>query len=74
MEKRLWVEDHFGFGMVDRLIISPRKDIFKGDYLIDDRIDTHKQSEFSGKLIQFGIHPFNEWSDIVEYFKPMCQL
>ena len=72
MEKRLWVEDHFGFGMVDKLIISPRKDIFKGDYLIDDRIDIHRQSEFSGILIQFGIHPFNDWSDIVEYFKKKC--
>lgn len=72
MEKRLWVEDHFGFEAVNKLIISPRKDIFIGSYLIDDRIDTHRQNEFSGNLLHFGKDPFNNWSDIVEYFKPMC--
>ena len=74
MEKRLCVEDHFGFEAVDKLIISPRKDIFIGDYLIDDRIDTHRQGEFTGKLIRFGLHPFNDWSDIVAYFKHQHKL
>jgi 5'-nucleotidase len=35
-EKRLWIERHFGFGFVHRLIICSHKGLLKGDILIDD--------------------------------------
>ena len=31
-EKRLWVEEHFGYAFTKKLIISPDKGLLKGDY------------------------------------------
>ncbi len=34
-DKRLWLEDHFGEKINRRLILTHRKDLIKGDFLID---------------------------------------
>lgn len=68
-EKRLWIEDHLGMEMVKRLIISPHKHLNKGDYLIDDKNKGRGQDKFEGKLLQFGVEPFNDWTTILVYFK-----
>jgi len=67
-EKALWIKDHFGTDVLNRLIIVPNKSLLKGDYLIDDRIDTHKQNEFEGTLIQFGSKEFPDWASIIYHF------
>ena len=67
-EKALWIKDHFGVEVLNRLIIVPNKSLLKGDYLIDDRSDTHKQNEFEGKLLLFGSAQFPDWYKIVAYF------
>ena len=36
-EKYRWIEKHFGQYMLERLIITPAKQMVKGDFLIDDR-------------------------------------
>ena len=68
-EKRLWVEDHLGFDMVERLIISPNKGLSIGDYLIDDHKSGRGQENFKGKLLQFGTPDFENWQKIITYFK-----
>lgn len=68
IEKRLWIEDHFGFDMVDRLIISPNKGLSKGDYLIDDNKSGKGQERFEGVLLHFGSDDFKNWKQIFNYF------
>ncbi len=62
-EKRVWIEKHLGIETCDRLIISPDKTLFKGDYLIDDNI--HKG--FEGEMIQIGTPDFPDWKTITNY-------
>lgn len=68
-EKRLWVEQHLGFEHVHRLIISYHKNLLKGDYLIDDRIEGRGQESFGGVVIQYGSDQFKNWIDVKDYFK-----
>jgi 5'-nucleotidase len=68
-EKRQWVENHLGFGAVERLIISPNKGLNKGHYLIDDNIKGKGQEDFKGKLIHFGSEAFPDWSSIRDFFE-----
>ena len=51
--KRIWIEKYFGDKLRKRLILTHRKDLLIGDYLIDDRT-ANGAGEFQGKLIQFG--------------------
>jgi 5'(3')-deoxyribonucleotidase len=68
-EKRLWIEDHLGLDMVNKLIISPNKGLNKGDYLIDDMVSGRGQENFEGKLLQFGSSEYPNWEAIIGYFK-----
>jgi len=65
-EKAEWIKKHFGFEMLDRLILSCDKSIFKGDYLIDDS-GRDGQDKFEGEWIQFGSEKFSNWKIILEY-------
>ena len=65
-EKRVWVGNHLGMEMVDRLIISSHKNLLKGDYLIDDNISGKGQDKFEGELLHFG-ETFPDWRSIREY-------
>lgn len=69
LEKRLWIEDHFGFEFTERLIISPNKGLLKGDYLIDDITEGKGQEDFEGKLLHFGQEKYPNWKSILDYFK-----
>ena len=64
-EKRLWVEKHFDYSMVERLILSPDKSLFKDDILIDDYASGKGQDQFEGKLIQFGSDEFPDWASVM---------
>lgn len=66
-EKRLWIEEHFGMEMVNKLIISPNKGLNKGRYLIDDNSSGRGQESFEGELIEFGNETFGNWQDVVHY-------
>lgn len=68
IEKRLWVEEYFGMGMVNKLIITPNKGLNKGEYLIDDNINGKGQDKFDGELIHFGSDKFPNWTEILIYF------
>lgn len=67
-EKRLSIEKHFGFDACKNLIICNDKSLLRGVYLIDDRINSHKQNQFQGTLIQYGSPMFSTWDSIVDTF------
>ncbi len=67
-EKRLWVERHFDFAMVEKLIISPNKGLLKGDVLIDDKAEGRGQDRFEGLLLQFGTSVFPNWATVMAWF------
>ena len=66
-EKRLWVENHLGYEYVEGLTITSYKNDIKGDFLIDDRTDSHGQKDFEGELIHFGSERFPDWSTVYHY-------
>ncbi len=68
-EKRLWVENHLGMEVVERLIISPHKGLNRGDYLIDDCDSGKGQERFEGALIQFGSSEYPNWQAVKVYFE-----
>ena len=63
-EKRTWVEEHLGMEYVYRLIISPRKDLLIGEYLVDDYNEGKGQEVFQGKIIHFGTNSCPNWTSI----------
>ncbi len=69
-DKANWVHKYFGIEkdtvFHKRLIITHRKDLNKGDYLIDDRTK-NGAGEFQGELIQFGSEEFPDWKTVTEY-------
>lgn len=65
-DKLLWVKRYFGDIFYKRIILTHRKDLCMGDYLIDDR-SKNGASEFCGEWIQFGSERFPDWDSIVAY-------
>jgi len=64
--KRLWIRDHFGEWANKRLILTHRKDLNIGHYLIDDRLK-NGAAEFKGNHIHFGTPRFPDWNAVLEY-------
>ncbi|MDR0541491.1 MAG: hypothetical protein LBH19_04685 [Dysgonamonadaceae bacterium] len=76
-DKANWVHKYFGIEkdavFYKRLIISHRKDLNRGDYLIDDRTK-NGAGEFQGELIRFGSEQFPDWEAILNYLlSSLCQ-
>ena len=65
-DKVSWVTKYLGDVLEKRLILSHRKDLLKGDYLIDDR-PKHGADTFAGEWIRFGSAPFPDWKSVLEY-------
>jgi 5'-nucleotidase len=65
-EKRIWVEKHLGDLAFKKLITTHRKDLLRGDYLIDDRT-VNGVSEFEGEHIHFGSDKFPNWESVLNY-------
>lgn len=66
MGKRIWIQKQFGEWADKRLILTHRKDLVIGDYLIDDRTK-NGAGEFKGELIQFGSDEYKDWHSILKY-------
>ena len=64
--KRIWIEKYFGDKLRKRLILTHRKDLLIGDYLIDDRT-ANGAGDFQGELIQFGSDKFPDWDTGLKY-------
>ena len=67
-DKRLWLEDQFGDLVNRRLILTHRKDLLKGDILIDDR-PNNGAKDFVGTWIQFGTEEFPDWRSILKHLQ-----
>jgi 5'-nucleotidase len=66
MDKRIWLHEHFGDKAEKRLILTHRKDLNVGHFLIDDRI-AHGVDRFTGKHIHYGQPEFPTWTEVVDY-------
>ena len=66
-EKRIWIEQHFGYDFTKKLIISPNKGLLKGDYLVDDHRSGKGQERFEGMLVEFRSAEFPDWDAVLKY-------
>ena len=64
--KRLWIEKYFGKAARHKLILSSRKDLSIGDYLIDDRL-RNGAGKFKGEHIHFATDKFPDWDTVLNY-------
>lgn len=64
MEKRVWVEKHFGLARAHKLIIAYNKAMIEGDVLIDDG-SCHGQREFGGTWLRFGGSAYPDWDSVL---------
>jgi len=64
--KRVWIDKHFGKLAHKRLILTHRKDLNMGDYLIDDRL-FNGVDKFTGEHIHFGQKGFETWYQVLNY-------
>lgn len=65
-DKVKWVTKYLDDVFHKRIIITHRKDLCQGDYLIDDR-GKNGASEFAGKWIQFGSEEYPDWESVLNY-------
>ena len=65
-DKVVWVKEHYGDLLKKHIIISHRKDLLRGDFLVDDR-PKHGASEFQGEWIKFGSVKFPSWDTVEKY-------
>lgn len=66
--KRIWIEKHFGRLSKRRLILTHRKDLNIGDYLVDDTT-RNGAGEFKGIHIHFGTDEFPNWEVTLKYLQ-----
>jgi 5'-nucleotidase len=65
-DKRLWLERYYGDLAKKRLILTNRKDLAIGDFLVDDRLMNGSEN-FTGQFIHFGTQAFPDWESIVKF-------
>lgn len=68
-DKVTWVAKYLDDIFHKRMVITHRKDLCHGDYLIDDR-GKNGTSEFSGEWIEFGSVKFPDWQSVLDYLIP----
>lgn len=66
-DKKLWLEKHFGEFATKRLILTHRKDLARGHYLVDDRHASNGTDNFKGVFIHFGSPAFPDWRTVTTY-------
>lgn len=66
--KRIWLENHFGQKCEKRLILTHRKDLCIGDFLIDDST-RNGAGNFKGTHIHIHTPAFPYWNNVIEYLK-----
>ncbi len=65
-DKRTWITKYFHGIFYKKIILTHRKDLINGDYLIDDR-PNNGASEFCGEWIKFGSEDFPDWDTVISY-------
>ena len=69
--KRIWLEEHFGKVAEKRLILTHRKDLCMGDYLVDDTT-RNGAGEFIGTHIHFNTPAYPDWEAVYQYLMEEC--
>lgn len=63
IHKRRWIEKYFGDLFKKKMVLTHRKDLLYGDYLIDDR-EANGAIDFRGELLSFGwAYEKKEWNE-----------
>lgn len=70
-DKRIWLEDHYGEWAHKRLILTHRKDLNWGDFLVDDTT-RNGTDQFKGEHVHFGSERFPDWPSVTNYLKAKC--
>ncbi len=65
-DKLNWVKTYLGDEAHKRLILSHHKNLNKGDYLIDDRLQ-NGTADFNGELILYGTEKYPNWKTVLAY-------
>ncbi len=65
-DKVQWVTKYLDDVFHKRMVITHRKDLCNGDYLIDDR-GKNGTSDFAGEWIEFGCKKFPDWQTVVAF-------
>ena len=65
-DKVSWVTKYLDDVFHKRIVITHRKDLCQGDYLIDDR-GKNGTSDFTGEWIEFGSEKFPDWNSVLDY-------
>ena len=68
-DKVEWVTKYLDDVFHKKMVITHRKDLCQGDYLIDDR-GKNGTSEFGGEWIHFGSERFPNWESVLDYLLP----
>lgn len=71
-DKRFWIEREFPNIFHKRIVLTHRKDLLIGDYLVDDSLGNGAK-DFKGELIRFGmdyktglINEYPTWDDLLK--------
>ncbi len=68
-DKVLWVKRYLGDPCTKRLILTHRKDLNRGDFLVDDRPHRGHAADFQGELLHFGSERFPDWQAVLVYLR-----
>jgi hypothetical protein len=71
-EKRAWVEENIGVPAWNRTVLTTRKDLLLGDYLVDAHPEDARGDSFMGTLVPFGGPGFRDWEETMTYFARIC--
>ncbi len=66
--KRVWIEKYFGKDAEKKLILTHRKDLNIGRFLVDDSL-RHGVSEFKGEHIHIWTDKFPDWKATFDYLE-----
>lgn len=66
--KRYLDSEHKGGMAYKRLILTHKKNLLMGDFLIDDR-PNNGAKDFVGEWIQFGSETYPNWDSVINYLK-----
>ncbi len=69
IDKLLWVKRYLGDLCTKHLILTHRKDLNRGDILVDDRPYRGHAEDFQGEVLHFGEEPFASWADVLPYLR-----
>lgn len=67
-ERVVWCEEHLGVGAWNRLIVSNRKDLVMGDYVIDAHPSRYGLENGMATVIDYGNDPYKTWDDVLTFF------